>query len=292
MSNFFTNRRLVILLSSVIIFVGLIGFSLKERASITVGESFIKDSIGYIQSMVSAPVYWLQGLYDSIQGLRNLYEENAYLKSQLENYVSDQILLEELKNENEQLNLILKAEKKMRDKKVFHATVIARNPDRWDKVLFINKGKSDGILEDMAVMTPDGLIGKVSQTSEYTAKVQLITGGGRTNRISAMIQGQKLLYGIIEGDVTEEGKLLLERIPVDGKVKEGMSVTTSGLGGIFPKGLNIGKVVSAYKDEHGLTQTVVVEPAADFYQIEEVMVIERQMTTPEESLRTSEGEDS
>ena len=292
MSNFFTNRRLVILLSSVIVFVGLIGFSLKERASVTAGESFIKDSIGYIQGISSTPVYWVQGFFRSVQGLKDLYEENAYLKSQLEGYVTSQILLEELENENEQLSQIIRAKEKMRDKNVIHATVIARNPDQWDKVLFMNKGESEGIQVDMAVMTPNGLIGKVSQVAEYTAKIQLITGGDRTNRVSAVIQGKKLLYGIIEGDVTEEGNLLLKRIPVEGKIKEGMHVTTSGLGGVFPKGLNIGKVINAYKDEHGLTQTVVVKPAADFYQIEEVMVVERQMKVPEESLRTSEGEES
>lgn len=292
MSNFFTNRRLVILLSSVIVFVGLIGFSLKDRASITTGESFIKDSVGYIQSIASAPVYWVQGFYDSIQNYKNLYEENAYLKSKLENYVSDQILLEELERENELLSQIVEAKEKMRDKTIFHATVIARNPDQWDQVLFINKGESDGVSVDMAVMTPNGLIGKISQVSEYTAKVQLITGGDRTNRISAMLQGKKLLYGIIEGDVTDEGNLLLKRIPIDGTIKEGMTVITSGLGGVFPKGLNIGKVVTAYKDEHGLTQTVVVKPAVDFYQIEEVMVVERQVSGSEDLLQNTVGEGS
>ena len=222
---------------------------------------------------------------------KGLYEENRYLKSQLENYVSDQILIQELESENEELSAILKAETKMRDKQVFHATVIARDPEQWDKVIFINKGKSDNIELDMAVITTDGLIGKVSQVAEYTSKVQLITGGNRTNRISAMIQSPNLLYGIIEGTTTEEGNLLLKQIPIDGKVEKGMKVISSGLGGIFPKGLYIGEVVEFYKDEHGLTQTVVVEPAADFYGIQEVMVVKRQMDSPEQSLRETEGEE-
>lgn len=292
MSKFFTNRRLIILLSSVILFVGLIGFSLANHEKVTTGESFIKDTVGWIQGIFSEPVGWVQSFSNTVGEFKGLYEENRYLKSQLEGYVSDQILIQELEKENEELRAVLKAETKMRDKEVFHATVIARNPEQWDKVIFINKGENDNIELDMAVITTDGLIGKVSQVAKYTSKVQLITGGNRTNQISAIIQSKNLLYGIIDGEITDEGNLLLKRIPIDGKVEKGMKVISSGLGGVFPKGLYIGEVIDSYKDEHGLTQTVVVDPAADFYQIQEVMVVKRTMDSPEQSLRETEGEES
>ena len=289
MSRFFTNKRLIILLSSVIIFVGLIGFSLANHEKVTTGESFIKDTVGWMQGIFSKPAQWVQSMIDTVDQFKNLYEENKRLKAQLESYVSDQVLLRDLKEENQKLSDILGIQEKRRDKEVIHATVIARNPDQWDQVIFINKGKMHGIEQDMAVITPEGLIGKISQVAEYTSKVQLLTSGDRTNRISALIQSEKLLYGVLEGDITQEGYLLLKHIPIDGKVQEGMNVSTSGLGGVFPKGLYIGTVVDAYTDEHGLTQTVTIKPAADFYRVQELIVVKRTMDVPEKILTDPEG---
>jgi rod shape-determining protein MreC len=93
---------------------------------------------------------------------------------------------------------------------------------------------------------------------------------------------------LIEGFDDKKNLLLMKRIPYDKKIKKNSLVITSGYGGIFPKGLLIGKVVDVKVDQYGLNQTAYIEPSTDFYDINNVMVVQREVDgVPKES----EGED-
>jgi rod shape-determining protein MreC len=289
MSNFFTNKRLILLLTSIILFVGLIGYSLNKRTKASVPEKFIKDTVGLVQSIVHKPVYGVKNFFLSLNDLRTAYEENKYLKAKIENYAELSVKINELQNENEELRAILKKTDDLKDVSIVQASIIARSPDQWHDVIFINKGKQHGIKENMAVITPKGLIGKIKIVSEFTSSVQLLTSPERTNRISATISGKKAYHGLIEG--YDEGKkaLLLKKIPAEYKVVKKQKVITSGLGGVFPEGLIIGEVIEAKPDDYGLTQTVLVKPLADFYDINNIMIIERTMPSPSKDILSSDG---
>ncbi|MGL4521927.1 MAG: rod shape-determining protein MreC, partial [Bacilli bacterium] len=141
----------------------------------------------------------------------------------------------------------------------------------------IDKGERDGIQKDMAVITADGLIGKVKSVSQFSSTVQLVSSADRTNKVTAVVQGKDNIFGLIEGYDEERQQLVFQKIPADAKVKKGQTVITSGLGGVFPRGLIIGVVAEVTEDSYGLTQTAYIDPAANLYDINEVVVVERKL---------------
>lgn len=283
MPQFFSNKRLIVLLVSIIILVALIGFSLRERSQPSWPEQFVKDTTGWVQSLVSKPVQYVAGFFGNLQDLQNTYQENKQLKARVEKLVSLEAQVQNLEKDNKQLRDVLGEKKTLSDYKPVPATVIGRNPDRWQELIIIDKGSINGIKQNMAVMTATGLVGKVKSVNQFSSTVQLLSAPDPKNRISAYVQGKANVFGLVEGYDQEKKLLLIKRIPNNAKVSKGQTVITSGLGGMFPKGLLIGKVVDVKTDQYGLNQTAYVKPGADFYDIEKVLVIKRIMTEPSAS---------
>jgi len=281
MPQFFLNKRLIILLVSIIILVALIGFSLKEREELTWPEEFIKDTTGWVQTLVSRPAHSIAGFFENVKDLQNTYEENKELKSRLNELAQLKADVQSLKEENDELKDILDKEESLSDYEPIQATVIGRNPDRWNDLLIINKGSTSGIERNMSVITSTGLIGKVKNSRQFSSTVQLLSSNDATNRVSAEVVGEEIYYGQIEGFDPERKSLLLKRIPYEAKIEKGQIVQTSGMGGVFPSQLIIGTVEEVVPDEYGLTQTAYVKPGANFYDIEHVMVVKRSMIQPE-----------
>ncbi|MDF2854910.1 MAG: rod shape-determining protein MreC [Neobacillus sp.] len=280
MPQFFLNKRLIILLVSIIVLVALIGFSLRERSKLTWPEQFVKDSAGWVQSLVSKPAHFVAGFFENLQDLQNTYEENKELKSRMEKLVSLEAQVQELEKDNNELRDILGEKDTLRDYEPLQATVIGRNPDRWHEMIIIDKGKINGIKKNMAVVTAHGLIGKVKTVNQFSSTVQLLSAMDPKNRISAIVQGETNVFGLVEGWDKEKKALLVKTIPAGVEIKKGQNVITSGLGGVFPQGLQIGKVIEVKPDQFGLNQTALVEPGANFYDLENIIVIKRTMLQP------------
>ncbi|MFS0612547.1 rod shape-determining protein MreC [Lederbergia ruris] len=277
MPHFFLNKRLIILLISLIVLVSLIGFSLRDKDNISKPEQFFKDVVGFGQSIVSRPAHGIANFFENVEDLKNTYTENKKLKSRLEGLAKLEKEIADLKKDNKELRSVLKKTEDLREYETIQATVISRNPERWDEKFILNKGKNSGVDTEMAVITSKGLVGKVVSVSPMTATVELLTSENTQNRVSAQIQGKDEIYGLINGYDADKKLLLMKDIPVDKKIKEGQNVITSGLGGVFPKTLDIGKVKSVEMDRFGLTQIAYIEPSAHFYDFEHVMVVARTM---------------
>ncbi len=275
----FTNKKLILLLVSVIFLVALISFSLRDRQNATLPEQIIKDTVGFAQGLVAKPTNYITGVFGNIESLLNTYEENQRLKSRLENFAMLQASVHDLEAENARLQELINKKESLRNYEPIHATVIARNPDQWEEKIILNKGEAHGVQRNMAVMTARGLIGKVVLVSKYTSEVELLYTNNANYRVSALVQGEKGdVYGLIEGFDAERGELILKRIDSNKTLKEGEKVVSSGLGGIFPKGLIIGEITEVSTDDHGLTKMAYVKPTADFSLIEEVVVAKRLVT--------------
>jgi rod shape-determining protein MreC len=292
MPQFFLNKRLIFLLVSIIILVALIGFSLRGREQLTWPEKFVKDTSGWVTSLVSRPTHFVAGFFENLEDLQITYSENKELKQRLDKLASLEAQVHLLKEENEELRDILDKKESLRDFKPIQATVVARNPDHWHEMIIINQGEVDGIKENMPVITSKGLIGKVKSISQFTSTVQLLSTMDPKYRISAIIQANKKVFGLVEGYDSERELLLIKNIPYNAEVAIGQNVISSGLGGVFPEGLVIGKVVEVVPDQYGLNQTAYVKPGANFYDIENVMVINRTMIQPDlsEMVDDEEGE--
>ncbi|PKR85223.1 rod shape-determining protein MreC [Heyndrickxia camelliae] len=275
MPQFFLNKRLIILLISIILLVALIGYSLRERGHLSKPEQFLNDVVGFGQTIIAVPANSVKDFFESISDIQNTYTENKKLKARLDQLSQLSSEVSVLKDDNEKLRKILGKKDDLSAYTTTQATVIARNPDQWYEHIKINKGKTSGIKENMAVITSEGFIGKVKSVSALYSTVELLSAVNPKNRISAKLLGNKnkSIYGTIEGYDETERALLLKGIPYDLKMKKGASVYTSGLADIFPEGLPIGTVEKLVPDENGLTQTAYLKPSADFYDIQHVMVV-------------------
>lgn len=275
MPQFFSNKKLILLLASIILLVALIGLSMRDRDKLTWPEQLMKDSVGWVQSIFTKPADYVAGFFENVRDINRVYEENKRLKKQLDEYASLSVKVSELTLENEDLREKAIIDETLREYKVRNALVIARSPEEWHQFLTIDKGQKDGIEKNMAVITNKGLIGKVKDVSQFSSTVQLISDIDRTNRISAVVEGNDRAFGLIEGYQTEKKAIVMTKIPSDVEIKKGQIVATSGLGGTFPRGLVIGKIKKVTPDDYGLTQTALIEPAADLYDVDHVMVTER-----------------
>ena len=275
MPQFFSNKRLILLLVGMIFLVALIGFSLRDRNHASLPEQLMKDVVGFGQSMFSKPTQYVTGIFNDVESLLHTYEENTKLKARLEDYASLQAKVNDLKQENEKLKDIVEKEDDIRDYESIQATVIARNPDQWEEKIIIDRGEIHGVEQNMAVMTAKGLIGKVTLTTPYSATVQLMSTQNPNYRVSAVITDSEEVFGLIEGYDQTRRELIMKRIDSDYEVKKGQKVITSGLGGIFPKGILIGEVTEVTTDDYGLTKLAYIKPAASFSSLDHVIVAKR-----------------
>lgn len=275
----FTNKKIIFLLIGLIFIVALISFSLRDRQNASLPKQIIKDTVGFAQSIVAKPTNYILGIFDEIDSILDTYEENKRLKMRLEDFAVLQAEVNTLKTENENLRELVGKEKSLKDYNPIEATVIARNPDQWEEKITINKGSTHGVKKNMAVMTAKGLIGKITLVTPFTSEVELLHNNNPNFRVSAIVQGEKTNYfGLVEGYDAERNELILKRIDTTFDVKKGDKVITSGLGGIFPKGILIGEITEVTTDDFGLTKTAYVKAAADFSLLEDVIVAKRSLT--------------
>ena len=161
----------------------------------------------------------------------------------------------------------LMAYQKDRKKDSLVASVIGRDATQWSKVVFINKGTRDGIKNHLAVVTNMGVIGQIIHSGFTTSKV-LLTIDSRS-AVDAVFQ-QSRVSGVVVG--TGQKQCQVKFVPNTAKVQVGDRVLSSGLGGVFPKGLVIGTVSEVVKNKQGLFQKIMLTPNSDFSNLEEVLV--------------------
>src|SRR5699024_6530946 len=145
---------------------------------------FVKDTVGWVQNVIHTPVNYVSNIFTNISDIRNTYSENQVLREKLSLYKGQIYELQDLKEENEELRKLLEKTESIRDYKPIQATVMSRAPERWIEQVTINKGLQDGVKENMAVITAEGMVGKIKVASQFTSTVQLLSGFDQFNRIS------------------------------------------------------------------------------------------------------------
>lgn len=284
--SFFANKRLIIVLVGLVLLITVMGFTSKERATLTWPEMFTKDVFSVVQGIFYRPAQAFSAFVQDVKSAYNVYEENRALKASLDQYAQMTAELAHLQSENAELRDRLQAHDRLKNSyQLRFAEVVARSADYWNNSLTIDQGKQNGIKKDMAVITSGGLIGRISSVSNFSSTVELLTNVERSNHISATIyresqvNGQKsyarVVDGVLEEYDTQHRLLIMRKIPQGAKIEEKQLVITSGKGGVMPSGLSIGYVVKVQPDVLGLTQTAYIQPTADFSQINQVFVVER-----------------
>ena len=155
-------------------------------------------------------------------------------------------------------------------KSVAISKIIFRGLSFWEKNVVIDKGAKQGVQKDMSIVTSQGLVGRVISVSGSTANIILLTD--YSSKVSVVGQESRDI-GLLCG----EGKKMLRITYLDlaSTLKVGDTVVTSGMGGIYPKGIPVGKVESVGKDKDGLHLYAMVSPFVDFSKLEEVLCLAR-----------------
>lgn len=282
MNRFLTNKKMIMLLISVLIFISLITFSLSSRGG-NIVQSGANDVTGVVGRLLSKPTNAIFGVVDSVNDVQSTYEENQRLKGQLDAIHEKEAAIAALKSENQQLKDELGLEELVTEYTVRRGNVISRNPDQWINQVIIDLGTMNGMERGMPVMNNNGLVGYISETNPTSSKVTLISNVDLSaSKVSSEIileEEEETIQGIISEYKTDTNQLVMSQITSDAEIKPGTLVTTSGLGGAFPRGLVIGEVEAVRLDEQGLERLVFIKPLSDFNNIRIVSVIERSAET-------------
>ncbi len=199
--------------------------------------------------------------------INRLKAENAELKIQ----ISDN---EASKLENEQLRKLLNLQSGDTKFEFETAEVIARNPSNWYNTLTIDKGAAEGIkLNQPVISAGNTLVGRISEVGTTWSKVTLLTDTEHAVGSQVLRSGE---YGICEGEgnLSSNGGCRLSFVSKNANIIVGDTVISSGLGGIYPKGLVIGKIQKIRPDIQGISQYAVISPEADFKNLQAVFVIQ------------------
>ncbi len=171
----------------------------------------------------------------------------------------------ELRHEIEELKKLNDIDTTLTDFTKVSATIIERNKMYWFNTITINKGTNSGIKEDMAVISKDGLLGRITKVSKNTSEVKLITTNDVNHKISVMIKLENdTIYGIMSGYDSNNNILIVTSVNKEIEIPKDSFVYTSGMGGIFPSGIIIGKIKEMKKDKYDTSKIIEVEPFTDF----------------------------
>ncbi len=211
--------------------------------------------------------------------LRGVRAENRELKAQIEKLRLEQVRLNEDAAQARRLQALL-AFKEQFISQTLPAQVIGSGGSEQSRIVYIDKGSHHGLKPDMAVITVDGIVGKVFKVFGSTAQVLLIDD--QSSGVGGILE-QSRLQGIVRG--TPGGEVVLEHIMADNAVQPGEEVRTSGGDRIFPKGLPVG-TVTRVGNGSDLFLTIRVKPAANLSKLEEVLVVTKLVEQEPTQLQT------
>ncbi|MEX1253255.1 MAG: rod shape-determining protein MreC [Dehalococcoidia bacterium] len=238
-------------------------------------ENAVLVAVAPVESALQDATRPVADFVNNLTDINSLTNENRSLREENERLLEQLSQSREVEAENQQLQGLLGVRQSPDDTFVA-ASVFARDQTNTREAIAIDRGSSDGIREGMIVLTQQGsLIGSVSKVLDNYAWVTLITDVD--SAVSAVVQESRA-PGVVAG--AADGSLEMEFVQETAEVSEGDFVLTSGLGGRYPQGEVIGRVVNVERTAQELFQSVRVEPLADLSRIERVLVLES--FTPQE----------
>lgn len=271
-------KRVVLIIVVVLIILLLVIFriTLKEDRKLNKVESLLKDGFTYTEKIIITPFNFIKEKITSYNKLKDVEKDNDILETSIDRIDSIEAENIELRRQLNALKEELNIDYSLADYEYLNATVISRNIGYWHNKITIDKGTYNGVEKDMVVINSKGLIGKVIKSSTFTSDIRLITTSDTNNKISVHISnGSSNLYGLINNYDYNSNVLELEGISNTKDVNIGDLVYTSGLGGIFPSGILIGKVTEITTDSYDLAKIIKVSPSVDFTDINYVSILKR-----------------
>lgn len=235
--------------------------------------------IAPLESIVAAPLNWLSGTFNRVgitinstfsqsRDFQELQDYTADLETTLANLTTEVVRLREIQSDYDRLADLVNYTTTVENQEYVAADVISRDTQSALRTIVINRGGRDGIRQGMAVVTGQGLVGRVIDVSSDASRVMLITA--EASAIAARLQESRSEGAVIG---LSSGELRMEMLQQDVNIQVGELVVTSGLGGNLPPDLVIGQVRSTRQFESEIEQTAEISSLIDFDTLEIVLVI-------------------
>lgn len=227
-------------------------------------------ALGPLMQGVSSVHTRAKHVWQSYIGLIGVQQQNEALKEEIRKLRREKAALLDQESENRRLKELLGL-RASNDFPSVVAQVVGEDAVGWYRTLFINKGLDDGVRSDMPVTVAEGVVGRVVSSSSDMSRIVLLTDPNHSVDCRvARTRDRGVLSGLLERGC------MLRYINLKAEIRPGDEVVTSGLDGIFPRGLPIGKIETIEKGTQGLFLEARVVPAVDFSEIEEVLVVQGQ----------------
>ena len=265
----FSKKMMMIVGLIALVTISILTLSLSSREPYPAyGPGRIAISIvAPFQKMIVGTTRFFRDIWDHYFFLISVVEENEILHRELRqakalNHQNQETLLA-----NHRLRQLLALQKEI-PRPMIAAQVVGKDPSPWFQTILVDKGVSDGVEKGQPVINPEGIVGLVIDATGHIAKVMLITDPNSS--VDAIIHKNRS-RGIVKGGTS--GYCVLNFVLRKHDLTQGQIVISSGMDGIFPKGLPIGAVASIVKQEAGIFQDVTVRPYVDFERLEEVLIV-------------------
>lgn len=232
-------------------------------------HALVLEVVGLGQKGATAIVSSLTGLWEDYLALRNVRKENLALKEEIDAYRRTIIGYREAAALNARLQKLLELKEKSPVEEVA-ARVIGRDTSSWFRTIVVDRGSDDGVRPGMPVITVEGVVGRVMDSAPGISTV--ILGIDPNSAVAGLIQRCRA-QGIVKGD--GDG-YLFNYVMKTLDVRKGDLIVTSGMSGVFPKGIPIGRVNSVRNTARGMFQEIEVQPTVEFGRLEFVLVLLRE----------------
>lgn len=264
----FTKKHIIIfsVVTVVVLCISVFSFKTGNNAVSNVVGSVISP----VQSVVSRAANATGDFFKNIVSAGKIAKENKKLKAE-NAQLSDQIrMLEGYKAENDRLRGIISLKETRTDFETIGANVIGRKSDEFNSIITLDKGTKDGVRVNDVVLVPEGLVGVVCEANYNYCKVKTIFDKETSVSAICMRSGD---MGIVESAGISDGKkCAMNYIDRSAKTVVGDVIDTSGTGGIFPRGIKIGKIIEIKEDSRNLTLTAVIETEVDIHKLDSVLI--------------------
>jgi rod shape-determining protein MreC len=267
----FLNRRLLII-ALIFLLLTWVLFVTRQREQEGKVEYFLNTAMLPLESIFNSIGRMAGDSWNTITQLAQLKQENDQLRQEIDALKTRQIGLDNLKAENERLRAALKFQTSQLDE-VISAEVISRNPDNWKSTLMINKGQNYGLKKNMAVIAPNGVVGRIGDVRASTAVVILIIDSRPGNIIGGVIERTQDM-ALITGGGQRGGCMIQPAIDYYfSDLRKNDLVVTASTSEVFPRGLPIGRVVGIDKRRNKMVTSAYVKPVVDLNRLQILYVI-------------------
>jgi rod shape-determining protein MreC len=278
MLRFFIKRKRFFFFSLLVILcVALITLGVDKNQKQLPAEKALQSFFSYPLSLTALCINTTTDLWNSYVHLIDVEKRNSELQKSIHELILENQQLREHFLENQRLKTLLDFKQQF-SYHMLPAEIIGKDPTSWFKTILVNKGTEAGVERGGGVISPQGVVGTVIETTLHSSKILLITDQNST--IDIMVKRSRV-RGILEG--LSENACRVNYIVKKEDIKKDDEIISSGLNAVFPRGILVGSVIETDNNPDGFFKNIEVMPAVDFSKLNEVLIVLKNQDTVAET---------